>query len=729
MNEKFSDKSAATIIVDPSGSVRTLIGDVLKSAGFKKVQGVGSLADAMAQLETEEVDWLILPLAADQEINGLQVMQLCLEVPHLQHVRVSLLLEENETWCLSKAFELGLLSWHAKPFTKVTLGSEIDKLMKRLESSSWNMTHASAEFVREYLASKKDVKTHLAFEKSMLDVFPGNGDLLIHLAEAQLNSGKKDLAKAALSQAKLLQPDREESIKTIAQKMFGDEGLNIPAGESAPINAMGIKSCVIVDSDETIRQSVKESLASLGVPEIQEFNDGITAWEWLEKNSQPDLLVMEWRLPKLTGPLLMQRVRHHGFHELPIIVLSSLIKPEDMPLIREIGIANVVSKPIEKSALVTAVVWTVQQERLPTEQLTLERKIRSLLTAKKVTDAQEHIGRYLQMPNIPEGKRKLVEAELAFATGNATLARDTAVLSIKSTGENINVLNILAKSFMQLGDFTNALKCFERAQKLSPLNIERLCMIAEAQVEVGEGEKAKESMEKASQLDPDATQVKEAEVKMAVFSGDTEVARALMSELESLSNVLSYMNNKAVASARCGKYEEGIVLYEKTLASIPADRKDLTAIVRYNMGLAKVRGGDLEGTLKELDEAMKDPNSRVFKKAQSLHKRTKKALETGAELTIKEDDKGGADPSKKGNKSNAPATDNQELSVADLHEAIVTSVSPRKGDICCYMIFTSLENHDERIKPLLAKMPKFQRRKAIERAEAMGVERTSKKAS
>ena len=722
MSQKFSDKSASTVIVDPSGSVRTLIGDVLKSQGFKTVQGVGTIADAMAQLETEAVDWLVLPLNADQEINGLQIMQLVLEVPHLQHIRVSLLLEENEMWCLPKAFELGLLSWHAKPFTKVSLGADIDKFMKRLEATNWNMTHASADYVREYLQTNKDTKSHLAFEKRMLDVFPGNAELLTQLAKAQHASGKTDLAKSALNQAKLLQPDLEESILALAKQLFGSDGLG-KAEAGSGMNAIGIKSVVIVDSDDTIRQSVRESLTGLGVPEIVDFSDGATAWEWLEKNPEPSLLIMEWRIPKLTGPLLIQRVRHHGFHELPIIVLSSLIKPEDMPLIREIGIANVVAKPIEKSALMSALVWTVQQERMPTEQLTVERKIRSLLTAKKVSEAQEFIGRYLQMPNISEGKRKLVEAELAYATNNVALARDMSVQALKASGENISVLNILAKSFMQLGDFANALKCFERAQKLSPMNIERLCMIAEAQVEVGEGDKAKEAMDKAGHLDPDAAQVQEASVKIAVFKGDVEIAKALMGELDNLSNVLSYMNNKAVASARCGKYEECIKLYEKTIDSVPDDRKDLRSIVRYNLGLAKVRGGDLEGSLKELDEAMKDPNSRVYKKAQSLHKRTKKALETGSDITIKDDEKFVSATSPKTASEGAT----NEASIADLHEAIVASVEPRKGDICCYMIFTSLENHDPRVKTMLEKMPKFQRRKAIEREETLGVDRQAKK--
>jgi tetratricopeptide (TPR) repeat protein len=253
-------------------------------------------------------------------------------------------------------------------------------------------------------------------------------------------------------------------------------------------------------------------------------------------------------------------------------------------------------------------------------------------------------------------------------------------------------------------------------------------MIAEAQVEVGEEDKAKEVMDKASQLDPDATQIKEASAKMAVFSGNIEIAKALMSELDSLSNVLSYMNNKAVASARCGRYDEGIQLYEKTITSIPEDRKDLSHIVRYNLGLAKVRGGDLEGALKELEFAMKDPNSRVFKKAQSLHKRTKKALETGADLTIKDDEK---TPGKSHAVASPPDATNSaasEATINDLHEAIVASVTPRKGDICCYMIFTNLDSLDDRVKPLLATMPKFQRRKAIERAEALGVERTNKKA-
>ena len=57
---------------------------------------------------------------------------------------------------------------------------------------------------------------------------------------------------------------------------------------------------------------------------------------------------------------------------------------------------------------------------------------------------------------------------------------------------------------MKLRDFTSALKCFEKAQSLSPLNIERLCQIAEANSEIGAQEAAKENIDDAKDDDDDA---------------------------------------------------------------------------------------------------------------------------------------------------------------------------------------------------------------------------------
>ncbi len=45
-----------------------------------------------------------------------------------------------------------------------------------------------------------------------------------------------------------------------------------------------------------------------------------------------------------------------------------------MPLIREMGVANVVQKPFDRTEFVKCLIWTIQQERMPTEQQTWKSK-------------------------------------------------------------------------------------------------------------------------------------------------------------------------------------------------------------------------------------------------------------------------------------------------------------------------------------------------------------------
>jgi CheY-like chemotaxis protein len=69
--EKFQDKSARVVLVEPNASVRQLFSEVFKTLGFAQAQSVASLADAHHIIETESVDWLVVPLNADQDITGL----------------------------------------------------------------------------------------------------------------------------------------------------------------------------------------------------------------------------------------------------------------------------------------------------------------------------------------------------------------------------------------------------------------------------------------------------------------------------------------------------------------------------------------------------------------------------------------------------------------------------------------------------------------------------------
>ena len=88
MTSAFQDKSARVIFVDPSGPVRQMVSDVIRSLGFESVEGRGSIADLIEHLEIDEADWVIVPLMGEETVNAMHLLQVVTATPELKNTRV-----------------------------------------------------------------------------------------------------------------------------------------------------------------------------------------------------------------------------------------------------------------------------------------------------------------------------------------------------------------------------------------------------------------------------------------------------------------------------------------------------------------------------------------------------------------------------------------------------------------------------------------------------------------
>lgn len=721
MPSVLNNKKSKVLVVDPSGPVRTMMVDTVRQTlGFEHCEGKASIQDVLGHLEADAADWLIVGgMQADQPVNALHLLKIAVENADLRAVRMSLFLQPDELYVVPPAFELGLLSWHPKPFTKDTVGEEMKRLMANLEADGWLEPLTAARYLRNYLKEQKAHRSHYDLDRALLDFYPGNAQVMLQLAEPTFHLGKTDDAKKILSQIKLVDPGLGEKVDEVSRQLLGEAAPSPDKSGGDAYNALGVKTVVVIDPDEAVRKSVSEVLKSLGVEQIHGFADGESAWSHLDTNPEPDLIILEWRIPKLSGPMLVQRVRQKNFLAVPLVVLSSLLKPDDMPLAREIGLANIVQKPLNRGTFIPAIVWTMQQERQPTEQQALERKIRHLLRAKKVAEAEPLRNHMMNDPNVPHWRKKLVEGEFAYHNGDYIRARDAAGESLRLSGESIIVLNLLGKTFMRLKNHEASLKCFRKAQEMAPNNIERLCHIAEAQTELGQHAEAHATLGDAKSLDPDSKAVSEAKAKVAITKGDTEAAQALLGSVENLEGIVAYMNNKAVAYAKCGHLADAVSLYKRTVQSIPTDKPDFKAIVTYNLALSQAREGEYEAAIAKLEEVKNFGQTRVLRKAQSLRDRLKGSLAKGEEIKF--------DAKSQESGSTSPAAGAADDNSSD--KPLIAAIDAKRGDTCCYLIFTNPEPADARVTSLLAKPPRFQRRKAIARSEAMGVERVVKESA
>ena len=728
------------MIVDQSGPVRQLISSVLKDLGYENNTSASSLKDAVGVLEVEPVDWVITPVFKGDDYNGLQLLNLISSQPVLKHTRVTLIVEEDEVEILKTAYETGLLSHVVKPFNKDSLKENLDEFHKEFEVHEGNHARVAAYFLSKVLKEEGNHKGLLQLTRSLLRIFPGDLNLMLDLAQPQFNLKQEEKAKSTLRQVLLMAPDMKEQISQTAQEIFGEEAEAILAekGEGdASINALGINNCVVIDSDDSSRKLAIDALKNLGVPEVFDFDNGEAAWNWLEKAEAVDLILQEWRIPKLTGPLIIQKILKK-FPVCPVIVVSSLLKDEDAPLAQEMGVAALVKKPIKAQEITQTIVHVIQEDKMPSQSLVLETKIRKLLSAKKYTEAVHLKEKFLKNKEIPEVRKMTIDAEFAYAEKKYELARDLSLQVLKNQSDSISMLNFIGKCLMQLRDYVAALKCFKKAQTMSPKNIERLCAIAEASNEIGDTEGAKEALDQAKNIDETNDSVKETEASMNISNGDLEKAREIMQNLSNLSDVISYMNNKAIACARSGLFDEGVALYEKTLESIPEKNKKFIAIVNYNLALAYARNDKLDEALAQLKIVIDKGNTLVLGKAKSLSLRIQKALTQGSALVLKEDVANAKPPQKpqsdemkddkdSEDKSNDSQKEGSSSMILAEHSKIVAAMDSDPGDLCCFRVFVNPDKITETAENLLKTKVRFTPRDAVAREEAAGLEKLLQK--
>lgn len=709
----FADKKAKILVVEGANANRSLLTETIRAHGFSDVTGAPSLTDAIGILESEKVDWLITGLMGGDE-NALQILRLATQVPELRNLRVSLLYDDSEASVLPLAFQWGLLSVFKKPYTKESISAEMKTFVARGEQLEWQSSLISAAYLRDILVANQRHEDRIELEKNLIKVHPGRTEILFDLAAAYRGAGRKSESIATLKQVELIQPDLAERAKQLKEDLLQGEAIDPDDGTGKGLNILNLHHVIYVDSDTALHAAFKETMASIGVENVQCFVDGEQALEHIKANPNPDLIVHEWRIPKVTGPLFVQRAKSEGAPSAIYLVVSSLVQKEDVPLLKEMGIADTVAKPFERHQLLKSLVWSVQQDRSPTDQGAMERKIRQLLKDKNFAGAIEVKNSYKLDPKIPMGAKAMIEAEFAYAERNYDRAKEYAVDALKRSGDSILVLNLLGKIFMNLRDFASALKCFEKAQTMAPLNIERLCTIAEVQSEMGNYGKARDTIHDAKKVDADNVRVTEAEAKVELNAGNVEGAKKLMSQLEALGNVVSYMNNQAVTFSRSGHIDKGIEQYAKTLGAIPDEHHETKAIVTYNLALAYARANRLDEAKAEL---AKIGESKVVKKSKSLLSRVEQSLSNGRPLSLH------AVPTA----AESPAGGVTEQDEAGKWESASTlaAIEIRRGEIGCYLVFSDAAP-PEQGKRLLDKPLRFKARNAIERSETMGADKNLK---
>jgi len=117
--------------------------------------------------------------------------------------------------------------------------------------------------------------------------------------------------------------------------------------------AMGSLTILVADSNIYLRKLTRTMLTNLGVKSVYEAADGVVTIDAI-RTVNPDVMILDWDMPLLTGTEIMRIVRSPGIFpkaNLPIIMLSDRGLRSRVTAAVRLGVHEFLIKPISPKTL------------------------------------------------------------------------------------------------------------------------------------------------------------------------------------------------------------------------------------------------------------------------------------------------------------------------------------------------------------------------------------------
>jgi len=122
---------------------------------------------------------------------------------------------------------------------------------------------------------------------------------------------------------------------------------------------------VVVDDNQYMRKMIRNLLVNCGVKDIYEAADGIAALDTI-RTVGPDVVILDWEMPLLSGAELVRIVRSPGVFpvpDVPIIMLSGHGERWRVVEAMRLGVNEYLIKPVSAKALYDRLVSITAQPR------------------------------------------------------------------------------------------------------------------------------------------------------------------------------------------------------------------------------------------------------------------------------------------------------------------------------------------------------------------------------
>ncbi len=128
------------------------------------------------------------------------------------------------------------------------------------------------------------------------------------------------------------------------------------------IQSLGV---LVVDDNQYMRKMIRNLLVNCGIKDIYEAADGIAALDSI-RTMAPDVVILDWEMPMLSGPELVRIVRSPGVFpmpDIPIIILTGHCERWRVVEAVRLGVNEYLTKPVSAKALYDRLLSITTQPR------------------------------------------------------------------------------------------------------------------------------------------------------------------------------------------------------------------------------------------------------------------------------------------------------------------------------------------------------------------------------
>ena len=347
------------------------------------------------------------------------------------------------------------------------------------------------------------------------------------------------------------------------------------------------KNILIVDSDAATPGPLIGPLEKMKV-EVFSAADLQTAFYRYNKQFFR-VVVLELDFSELDALSIIQKWRQHEVIEkrsAGFIVMSKKSPSEEqLALIREMGSIQIITKPLSVGPLIS------QLEKAFTThtKLELKRKIKTEIydrieNGDDVTDIIKSIHDYKEAL----GKDYFILlVDLYQRVENYEDALNLINKAPPGLLEPLTKLNLQGSLNLKIGNFAEAKKAFEMADRQAPRNIERIGWMVELYLKANHSDKAVLKQKELMALNPENPELKYSLFQHLEEAGFVDEAAAFCQETTGPMEVVKFFNNKGVVLVKSQEIKSAIIEYNRALTYQPNNKHNY--LVHFNIALAYLR--------------------------------------------------------------------------------------------------------------------------------------------